>query len=357
MKSQSNRINFDSNPDLGLHFTESTVDIEFINNIVIDGRLKILVNQKSGEQFVGMATLWFIVYDENPLSNVFLEDAFVSIKTIGNQLFKITGLGQVFSYKDIYSIPNVSDSWNINDTYITYTENGGFKDIHCLDRNAPIEQDGEDTIFHANGKTVNADLVVLVGSDGIKKQAQFVHVTMPCQKINIQATGPCITGDLSLFESLHGVDKYRSAKGVIYEIYNAAITSGSIFTSYLLLYQIVEIAISEGSATTLSETITKNVLVTVRQSGLLEDVFLSRLNGMLKGLKKETSAELLRSGISHLLGENSITELDYSNFSGWRSFRGKITHPLKTQELTDGEFTVHYKSLRKFVDALAYALP
>ena len=304
-----------------------------------------------------MATLWFIVYDENPLSNIFLEDAFVLIKTIGNQLFKITSLGQVFSYKDIYSIPNVSDSWNINDTYITFTENGGFQDIHCLDRNAPIEQDGEDTIYQAYGKTVNADLVVLVGSDGIKTQAQFVHITMPSQKINIQATGPRITGDLSLFESLRGVDEYRSAKGVICELYNAAITSSSIFTSYLLLYQIVEIVISEGSATTLSKTISANVLDAVRQSDLLDDVFLSRLNGVLKGLKKETSVELLRSGISNLLGGNSITELDYSSFSGWRSFRGKIAHPLKTQELTDSEFTVHYKSLRKFVDALAYALP
>ena len=357
MKSQSNRTNFDSNPDLGLHFTESAVDIGFLDNIVIDGRLKILVNQKSGEQFVGAATVWFVLFDENPLSNQFLEEAFVFIKTIGNQLFKITSLGQAFSYKDIYSIPNVSDSWNINDTYIAYAENGGFQNIHCLDRNAPIEQDGEDTIYHVNGKTVNADLVVVVGSEGIKTQAQFVHITMPSQKISIQASGPRITGDLSLFECLHGVDEYRSAKGIIYEIYNAAITSSSIFTSYLLLYQIVEIVISEGSATTLSEEITANVLDAIRETCLLEDVFLSRLNGMLRGLKKENSAELLCSGISNLLGENAITDLDYSNFSGWRSFRGKITHPLKTQELTDREFTMYYKSLRKFVDALAIALP
>lgn len=355
VKSPSNNIGFDSNPELGLHFIESAVDIAFLNNFVFDGRLKILVNQRSAEHCIGMASVWFILFDDKPLNNQSLEDAFAFIKNIGTQLFKVTKLGQSFSYKDIYTIPNVDDSWKIEDTFISHTDNGAFKEIYCLDRTAPIGLDSEDTIYHANGKTVKADLVLVVGSDGQKTQAQFVHITMPSQNIKIDASGLRTTGDLSHLNQFHGVDASRSAKGLIYELYNGAITNVSIFTSYLLLYQIVEVVIAEGTASALGDDTISDVLNAVRKANLLEEDFLYRLRGMLRGLKKESSLELLRSGISNLIGDAAV-ELDYSAFSSWRSFRGKITHPMRPQELTDTEFTVQYKSLRKFVDAFVSAL-
>lgn len=289
VKSPSNNIAFDSNPDLGLHFIESSVDLAFLNNVVFDGRLKILVNQRSAEHCIGKASVWFILFDERPLNNRSLEDAFAFIKNIGNQLFKVTKLGQSFSYKDIYTIPNVDSSWKIEDTFITYTDNGGFKEVYCLDRKAPIEQDGEDTIYHTNGKTVNADLVLVVGSDGQRTQAQFVHITMPSQNIKIDASGLRTTGDLSSLHHFHDVDASRSAKGLVYELYNSAITSASIFTSYLLLYQIVEVVISEGTASALGNDTISDVLNVVRQADLLEEAFFNRLRGLLRGLKRENS--------------------------------------------------------------------
>lgn len=355
--SPSNNICFDSNPELGLHFIESSVDVTFLNNVVFDGRLKILVNQRSADPCIGMASIWFILLDDKPLSNKSLEDAFAFIKNIGNQLFKVTRLGQGFSYKNIYTIPNVDDSWKIEDTFISYSDNGGFKEVYCLDRTAPTEQDGEDTIYHANGKTVKADLAFVVGSDEQKTQAQFVHITMPSKNINIDASGLRTTGDLNPLQHFHGVDASRSAKGLIYELYNAAITSANIFTSYLLLYQIVEVVIAEGTASTLDDDAISGVLDVVREANLLDDAFFNRFRGLLKGLKKENSLELLRSGISNLLVSVDAAGLDYSAFSSWRSFRGKITHPMRTQELTDTEFTVQYKSLRKFADTFTSALP
>lgn len=359
IKSSSNNIAFDSNPNLGLHFIESSVDLAFLNNVVFDGRLKILVNQWSSEHCIGKATVWFILFDEKQLNNQSLEDAFAFIKNIGNQLFKVTKLGQSFSYKDIYTIPNVDESWKIEDTFISYTDNGAFKEIYCLDRTTLIGQDGEDTIYHANVKTVKADLVLVVGSDGQRTQAQFVHITMPSQNMNIDASGLRTTGDLGPLHHFHGVDASRSAKGLIYELYNSAITSANILTSYLLLYQIVEVVISEGTASALGDDTISDVLDVVRQANLMEEAFFNRLRGMLRGLKKENSLELLQSGISNLLGgaEAVDVDLNYSGFSSWRSFRGKITHPMRTQELTDTEFTVQYKSLRKFVDAFIAALP
>lgn len=357
VKSPSNNICFDSNPELGLHFIESSVDITFLNNVVFDRRLKILVKQRSADQCIGMASIWFILFDDKPLNNKSLEDAFAFIKNIGNQLFKVTRLGQEFSYKNIYTIPNVDDSWKIEDTFINYSDNGGFKEVYCLDLTVPTTQDGEDTIYHTNGKTVKADLIFVVASDEQKTQAQFVHITMPSKNINIDASGLRTTGDLDPLQHFHGVDASRSAKGLIYELYNTAITSANVFTSYLLLYQIVEVVIAEGTASTLDDDAISGVLDVVREASLLDEAFFSRLRGLIKGLKKENSLELLWSGIQNLLVGADASGLDYSAFSSWRSFRGRITHPMRAQELTDTEFTVQYKSLRKFADSFISALP
>jgi len=119
----------------------------------------------------------------------------------------------------------------------------------------------------------------------------------------------------------------------------------------------VEVVIAEGNASKLDDDAISGVLHVVRENNLLDEEFFNRLSGLLKGLKKENSLELLRSGISNLLGSADVVGLDYSTFSSWRSFRGKITHPTQTQELTDTEFTIQYKSLRMFVDMFILALP
>ena len=54
-----------------------------------------------------------------PLNNSNLENELKYARNIGNQLYRTTKLAQKFSYKGIYSIPNISDSWNIEDMGIT----------------------------------------------------------------------------------------------------------------------------------------------------------------------------------------------------------------------------------------------
>ncbi|MFM7449966.1 MAG: hypothetical protein ACKO24_15390 [Leptolyngbyaceae cyanobacterium] len=356
VRSLSNNISFDSNQHIGLHFIESSVDIGFLNNTIFDGRLKILIDQKSSDQWIGKANIWFILLDRKPLTNQSLEEAYVYIKNIGIQLFKVTRMGQSFSYKNIYTITNVNDSWSIEDTYIKYSDAGGFEEIYCLDKTLSIERERNETIYQTEGKTVKSDLVIIIGSDKQQKQAQFIHITMPAHKIDIDASNLRVTGDLSSLNHFHGVDEYRSTKGLIYELYNDAITSQSIFTSYLLLFQIVEVVISEGVSSKLSDETISTIMDEVSKTNLLDDIFVERLRGLLKGLKKENSMELLQSGIVRLLGEHILGSLDFSAFPKWRKFRGKITHPMRTQELTDTEFTMQYKSLRKFVDNLACTL-
>jgi hypothetical protein len=357
VKSPCNNISFEANPELGLHFIESSVDIGFLNNVVFNGKLKLLVKQKTGEQWVGMGVLWFVLIEESPLSNQSIEDAFVYIKNIGNQLFRVTRLGQSFTYKDIYSIPNVSDSWTIENTFITWNEDGSFKEVYCIDCNSPIEHDGADTVYKADIKTVKADLVFCIGSNDQKIQSQFVHITMPSQNIQIDASGLRVSGDIEPLHHFHGVESYRSIKGMIYEIYNTAITTGNIFTSYLLLFQIVELIISASPATRIDENTISEILKRVGEIDLVDAELITRIGGFLNGLKRETSLSLLQSGTTALMGNNSVMDLDFSAFPNWRRFRGKITHPMKTQYLTEIDFVAQYKTLRKFVDTFIHALP
>ena len=57
-------------------------------------------------------------------------------------------------------------------------------------------------------------------------------------------------------------------------------------------------------------------------------------------------------GVVSLIGLASTEQLDFTKFSLWRKFRGKITHPKSTQELTDTEFVKHYKNIRFFIDSV-----
>ncbi len=134
VKSPSDNINFECSADCGLHFIESAVDIKFLDNIIFDQRLKLFIDQKKGPQWVSKATIWFILLADTPLNNENLEKELLYIRNIGNQLFKVTKLGQTFSYKNVYSVPNVSDSWRLEDIYIELRENGEFKEVFCIDR-------------------------------------------------------------------------------------------------------------------------------------------------------------------------------------------------------------------------------
>jgi len=356
IKSPSNNINFGCDNNSGLHFIESAVDIGFLENVVIDQKLKLHIEQKTGGQWAGKACIWFILLSDRPLDNNNLENELSYVRNIGNQLFKITKLGQKFSYNNIYTIPNVSDEWRINDIGINLHDNGGFKEVYCIDKNKPLKTEGEFTYYNAAGKTVNADFVFCVGSKNQKTQSQFVHITLPSQNINIDASGLRVTGDLEGLNSLEDLNSYRTNKGMIIELYNNAITSESIFTSFLLLYQVLELIIDAAQATKINDDVIDNVHNKLNEIDNLDPLFVERIKGSLRGLKKETSRELIEAGSISLIGQEEADKLDYSNFSSWRKFRGKITHPKNAQDLTDSDFVEHYRTLRIFTDDVVLSL-
>lgn len=356
IKSPSNNISFGCDAKSGLFFIESSVDISFLNNVVIDGRLKLQIDQKNGEQWAGKATIWFIILSDLPLSNENLEKELSYVRNIGNQLFRTTKLGQKFSYRDIYSIPNVSDTWTIEEMNINLNENGGFKEVYCLDKSKPIKKDGEFTYYETTGKTVKADLVFCVGSDNQKTQSQYIHITLPSQNMNFDASGLRVTGSLDALNQLKDSSHSRTTEGMMLELYNNALTTDNIFTSFLLLFQIVELIIHSVEATKISSEVVGDIINKVKECELNDPIFVDRILGSLRSLNKETSKELLEIGVVALIGADIAKQFDFSRFSLWRKFRGKITHPKSTQNLTDSEFVSHYRELRSFIDEIIMAM-
>ena len=277
------------------------------------------------------------------------------VKNIGNQLFEKTKLGQEFSYKDIYTIPNIDDSWLINGIRINLNENGSFKEVYCLDNDKPVKSDGEFTYYETTGKTVKADFVFCVGSENQQTQSQYVHLAIPSKNINIDASGLRVSGDLTDFH-LNDILYSQTVEGLILEIYNNAITTKNIFTSFLLLFQIIELIIDSAQSTKIDENVIATIQNEIEKCDLIEKQFVHRISGILRGIKKETSRELLEIGTISLIGQEAVLDLKFKAFSSWRKFRGKITHHKKTQLLTDREFVTHYKSIRNFIDVVILAI-
>jgi len=69
-------------------------------------------------------------------------------------------------------------------------------------------------------------------------------------------------------------------------------------------------------------------------------------------LKSQTSKELLEVGIKSIAGKEGLKRYKFSDFSKWRKFRGKLTHPKDIQPITDSEFVENYNSIRLFVDQI-----
>jgi len=230
-KSPSNNISFGCNEKVGLHFIESAIDMTYIDNVVIDQKLKLQVQQTIGVNRVERATLWFIYISERSTENKDLEAIYSYVKNIGNQLYQKSKLGQSFSYKNIYYVPNVSDHWNIEDVRIEFNSTGDFKEVRWIDKSEVTDEVNGEKFYSSEGKTINSDFCIAVGNENQQTQCQFVHITMPSSNIQIDCSELRVDGTLDNFilkgESASKVDNL----GFILELFNNAITADSIFTS------------------------------------------------------------------------------------------------------------------------------
>jgi hypothetical protein len=230
--------------------------------------------------------------------------------------------------------------------YIQFNVKGGFDGIYWDNPNKPTYEENEKTLRESTLKKIKADLVLVVGSENIKTQAHFTHITLP-GKTNIDTSPFYLKNEVDVELTNNGF-KYFSEKQIyLLQLYNRAITAEDIFISTLLFYQMIEVVIKVASSNKLDEEALNELKMFVSKTDGLRD-FSDRILSSLNSITIETSKELLLKGIIELIGEEKSKFLDIGEFKNWRILRGNLTHPTKAKELTEEQFVNVYKTIRKF---------
>lgn len=346
IKTEAKFVSFDCHPNTGLTFTTSVQNISFLNNVVINGDLKILVQQDNQNYFLGKPFLWVLVKSDKPMNNTGLEEAWKYATKIAAQLHRYTKLGQSFSYKNIWSFPNIPDDWVLGETYLEFKENGQIEGIYWDNPADPvIEKDGE-TEKTVKLKTVNADYVAVIENENNLTQTHLSHFSLPCDA-NINA-GLLRQAKTVLAEmDKHGFNTASEIQLYLLQLYNRAISSEDIFISFIFLFQMVEVIIRPVKGKKISPEGRKRFQALLAKDEELSQ-YMERLINSATNITIETSAELLAEGANLIIGEEKAKALNSSDFSKWRKMRGQLTHPEEFKELTEREFVEKYKSIRKF---------
>lgn len=350
IKSEAYSINFDCQEKIGLTFVTSVQDIRFLHNVVLDKKLKILVQQDDYGHGIGKPTLWFLVYSDAPVNTTSLETEWKFTTQFGALLNKYTQLGQSFSYKNIWTFPNIPNEWILNDTYIQFNEKGGCDGIYWDDVTKPTYQENGNTLRQGTLKQVKADLVLVLGSDNMKTQAHFAHITLP-GKNNIDTSGFYLKKDIGDKMAAERFEFNSKEEIYLLQLYNRAITTEDIFISTLLLYQMIEVVIQVSNSKKIDDNGINKLKDFVNGTEELKE-YSDRILNSIYNITTETSKELLLKGLIELIGEEKSNTIDISDFKNWRILRGSLTHPLEARELTEEQFVKVYKTLRKFCSIL-----
>jgi hypothetical protein len=218
-----------------------------------------------------------------------------------------------FSYREAWTYPNIPPSWKLEETLIQFNENDGVDGIYWDDPSQPTyEQEGE-ILRETTMISVKADLVAAVGSEERLTQSHFVHLTIPGTATNI---------DLSPFDQTNEVLDQIRANGFhsrsryhtyVLQLFNRAITQEDMFVSCTVLFQMVETIVRLGEATKIESAALNRLRSFLKSDPDLEQ-FEDRIFGAVGAIKRETSLQLLKSGVEILLEKPIPTDIDCSEF-------------------------------------------
>lgn len=346
-------INYGIGEDTGLHFISSSVDLSFLNNLVLANGIKFHIDQITGHEIISKVKVWFFILSNSPLNNENLEFEFQKVKKTTFKLFKYTNLYLSFSYKNTFTIPNVGEYWTIESTFIELNPNGSFKHAFCLHPENIIDQKEGETVYKTDGKTIKPDFVFCVGSDNQFTQATYVHLSNPAHFIDIDTAHLRIEKTIDLNKIKQLDENYQKPElRLIFEFYNYARTAHNILDSFSYLYKIIEVITNIPDTEKINAETIENILAQIAKANIIEESYMLRIEGSLKNITKSTLKERLKDGVISLTSEKYGNCLSYEDLNKWRSFRGKITHPGKFVELTDGFFIEAYKSILNFVNEI-----
>jgi hypothetical protein len=347
IKSLPRAINFHCDPFRGISFTTSYLDVTYLNNVVVDGNLRIFTEQKIHQQGMGKPAIWFLIFVDKSLSNECFEDAWKYANQFGAMLCRYTQLGLSFSYRDAWAFPQIPDDWEISQTMIQFKADGGFEGIYWDDPSQPIYYENGTPLRHLTMKTINADIITVIEHPAHLSQSHFTHFTIPGMNTNIDLSPFGQKADVLDEITKDGFYIGSESQNYILQLYNRAVTQEDMFVSYTVLFQIVEVLIGFAKPTKIDPNATALLRKFVNSDPCLKP-FAERISNSIGMVKEETSEELLKLGIAELLGEAASMKLDFANFTKWRGLRGKLTHPKETAAISQNDFFDTYQSLRKF---------
>jgi hypothetical protein len=351
IKSMPRSINFHCDDLRGIAFTTSYLDVTYLDNIVVNGHLKIFTVQKRHENGVGKPVIWFLIFTENALSNESFEQAWKYANAFGSELCKYTQLGQSFSYRDCWAFPGVPNEWDISQTMVQFNVNGGFDGIYWDDPTQPIYYENGKPLKHLTMKTINADIVTVIGSQNHLSQSHFTHFTIPGMNTNIDVSPFGQKSNVIDDITKYGFHIKSESLNNIIQLYNRAITQEDMFVSYTILFQMIESIIRWKTPTKINKRNLKKIRQFLNDDADLKH-FEARIVNSIGVINIETSDELLKIGISEMLEKGVPENLDFSDFAKWRKLRGSLTHPKEAASISQNDFFETYQSLRKFCSEL-----
>lgn len=351
IKTEPKLVSFDCDPALGLTFTTSFLDITFLDNVVINGDLRLTVRQKIDDKGAGKPILWLLVFTDNPMNNENFQQAWRYATEVGAVLQKYVQMGISFSYQNAWTFPNVPDEWPVEQTVIHFHDSGAFKGICRDDPSKPTyEEDGE-LLREVVVKEVKADFLTVIGHDDLLHQSHHTHITVPGTNISVNAG--TFDLDKSVLDKIAVEGLHADSQEYLYllVLYNKAISETDIFLSFTLLYQMIEVVISLSIDQRLTSDQKKSVVEFLKASEELAPVA-DRVNSALDLVSLKTSFDRLKEGIESLCGEKTELGITAKDFSAWRRFRGKLIHPREVSSITEKDFVETYSKLREFWDQM-----
>jgi len=343
--------------DQELVYISSAIDLRFIDNVVFHSggtKVKLQVWQPNEHDVIpDVPTIWYSVLDDRPMSNRHLEEAFSLVRGIGYQLLPYTRLGQSFSLRQAYSIPNVPQEFVLEETEIVFGGSGSFGEFIWSDRSTTIIGPDGEPVHPAQGKTVKADLLFVVGSDTQQSQVQRVHITQPATNMEFDASGVRSDGDVQRLEEVRSPGDDPVADLVL-ELHNEALCAPSTIAASVLMYQIVEVLIGCASARRL-EPESIDAVAAARDSGLAPEL-VQRVASSVQNISYQTSRELLIEGLAAVVPNADLEHFNLDDFTRWRRARGQLTHPRTASVRSELELSALHTSIRRVVDTLVNTL-
>ena len=349
IKTEPRLVQFECDPDLGLSFTTSFVDITFLNNIVINGDLRLTVKQKIDDMGAGKPVLWFMVMTTKPMNNENFQEAWRYATEVGAVLQKFVQMGISFAYQNAWSCPNVSDGWPIEETEIQFKSNGALQGICHNDPSKPTHDVGGQLMRKVTVKEVKADLCLVMGSANLLHQSHHIHITVPGTNSITKADKSDLERNVLEQIAVEGLHANSPEHLYLLVLYNKAISESDIFISFTLLYQMIEVVISLSEDCPLTPDQKDSVVAFLKSDDQLAPV-VERIKIALNMVSLRTSFERFVEGICVLFGEKTELNIQNKEFAAWRRFRGKLTHPREVSSITEKDFVENYGKLREFWD-------